>query len=514
MSDETRKDTLRIGLARSAAHWAKYHPKKPAIVTDGRDVTYGDLEALACRYHALAEERGATFGQRVGLQLFDRAHFLAALTGVIRTGATAVIIQPDWPDGYISAAIEDADCMLVFRDKAPLAKESPFEAFGIEQIISSDNLNIKVMPKTRHHSDEWGILYSSGTTGRPKGIVRTDWAMLSESLSWIFEMPITRDTVFYNGRPFYYTGGLVLGVATLLVGGTLISPRSHSPEALDQAASAMSLDYAFLSPYQIEEIVVQARSGRKFGVPSTILTMGTYIEAHLKQEAIELLGCDLMESWGNTEGLGTLSERSDTRFRPNSIGRAFVGDVMTVVDKNGVELGPNQAGQLAGASDTNLLRYERREDDDRCVRSGDLIISEDVGYYDADGYFYLLGRTADFFTKNGEEINLRDIERALMRFDGVSAACAIMVESASDDPLLIMTVVELRSASRGVPAAVIKEAVNANLTASARINEMIIVERLERNAGGKIIVAKVRDLIRDIFHQREDTKVATIAGKI
>ena len=103
--------------------------------------------------------------------------------------------------------------------------------------------------------DEWGIIYSSGTTGAPKGIVRSDLSMFTELVGWCLELPITRNSIAFIGRPVYYTGGLVLTAATLLVGGSAILPHEWSVTIYKSFMSTNVVDFAFLIPDQVRELI-------------------------------------------------------------------------------------------------------------------------------------------------------------------------------------------------------------------------------------------------------------------
>src|SRR5258708_21843818 len=117
--------------------------------------------------------------------------------------------------------------------------------------------------------------------------------------------------------------------------------------------------------------------------------MGAPISSATKRAVRERLGAELIESWGNSEGLGTITEREDLDKRPDSVGRPFLTDQLYVLDEAGKRLGPGEIGRLAGLADSRLLEYQNRRDLNEELLRGDLAISEDLGDVDADGYLHL-----------------------------------------------------------------------------------------------------------------------------
>lgn len=493
MTLEPRPDipALRLGLAQSVAHWGKYRAAETALIVGTERLSYSDLDQLATDVHgrvsAIAEP-----GARVGIVVDSKVSFVSTLIGVIRAGCTGVICPSSWSQEQLGQVIHDNTVRLlvldVDRSELKCADGAPVGCIKVP--LQYDASPTARTTCRRLATSDWAVLFSSGTTGRPKGIVRNDLSILNELIGWCLELSLGRTTQFYVGRPLFYTGGLVLAASTLLVGGCVISPTTHTPDLFVRLCGEHHPNYAFLLPSQIEELVAFAKGHAISPLNTTILSMGAFIEPDLKREAIARLGCAFIESWGNSEGLGTIAWTDDSVTRTNSIGRPFLGDELLITDEQGNALPYGNNGRLSGRADSCLSYYQSRDDLNRCLIKGDLVISEDVGYQDAQGYFYLVARVSDLVSRAGTTVNLREIERHANRLEEVRTSCAVALSTASAITRIIVAV-ELRPDSH-IDCAKTKELLNAALPPSHFVDGVTVVAELCRNAAGKVNIESVR----------------------
>ncbi|MDP2815461.1 MAG: class I adenylate-forming enzyme family protein, partial [Rectinemataceae bacterium] len=249
--------------------------------------------------------------------------------------------------------------------------------------------------------DEWGLVFSSGSTGVPKGIVQSHLGVISESLAWCIELELRRDTRFFVGRPLFYTGGLALTFACHTVGSTVViaDGDDNDPDAtlsgLEAAAKIGKIDWVFFVPEQARSILRLRKTWQYPGNPASILLMGSKTSGEEKQSLGKLFSATVVESWGNSEGLGTITSREDLALRPDSIGRSFIGEHVLVVDENCEPVPARTVGRIAGTESTMFTEYAGAPDVTASTKRSGLVLSGDVGYRDHDGYLYILGRTDD-----------------------------------------------------------------------------------------------------------------------
>ena len=255
--------------------------------------------------------------------------------------------------------------------------------------------------------------------------------MVTEFLGWIMELGLNRGTTFFIARPIYYTGGLVLAGATLLVGGTIVIDDLQDDNSSEQAWGSPSLTRSratrstgpFFIPDQLRAFIKTKRNPSLPRRPKNVLVMGGFISGEEKLATSRLLCCNVIESWGNSESLGTITEASDLNTRPKSSGRPFVCDDLFIVDKKFRPLPPGVHGRIAGGIEAGFVRYSNRPEATDEARREDLIISDDYGYQDEEGYFYILGRLSDNIVRNGKSIFLSQIEARIYSDDQINECC-------------------------------------------------------------------------------------------
>lgn len=490
---------LRLGLAEAIAHWGAYSPDRPAIVSGARVVSWRQLDQEVQDVADHLVSLGETRQRPIGVLATSPIQSIRLYAAVLRMGGQVVVLNPWLPMASLEAAVADAGCRSVLAED--LEDASTRVAFPGCQVVQTSEIDTTrgsarfTGACSRAGEWIWGILYSSGTTGIPKGVLHTDMSMLMEVISWTLELPLTRDTVVYVGRPLCYTGGLVVAMSTLLVGSTLVAPKVHTPELYWRLCEERAVDIALFIPDQVRELVDAANErGRPTDAPRarTILSMGSTLPMATKLAAPKALGSELIEAWGNSEGLGTITTPEDLALRPRSIGRPFLSDMVTILDEEGNELPPGVVGRVAGTSDCQFLRYSNRDDLNRTLIKNGLTISEDLGYRDEDGYFYIAGRAVERLMRRGCPIYATDIEGILIEVPGVQAATVVGVPDAREGQVPVAAVV-LRPDCAKTEAALLAEA-NQRLADVQKLIAVKIVPELEHNAAGKVILESVRRL--------------------
>lgn len=393
----------------------------------------------------------------------QRLDWLVLAIGVLRAGKTLIALNPGLSAESMRVTMADAHAELLAhdRDSASLCDFLAIPALSIDVTASRSGLidSDVALPKSEPE-DIAVVLFSSGTTGVPKAIERDHFSLITELLGWALELRLRSGTTFYIGRPVYYTGGLVLALSILLVGGCIVL-NTYANDAdfqgiwLDyqRSAALQPLDWAFFVPDQIR-FFVRSR-GSDIVAADRVLVMGGAISGDEKLAAAAALRSIVIESWGNTESLGTITTEEDLRLRPNSIGRPFLTDRMFVVDQSGNPLPPGTVGRLAGGQEAGFFQYANRPKETAEVKRNDLIISDDVGYEDEHGYFFHRGRLQDVVICRGESIFVSEREMLLRsRFPNLD--CALVLAGASESPDVGVTLF-IGSSADGLDAQTIQQ---------------------------------------------------------
>jgi len=500
---------MQFGVSESIAHWGRYRHNSVAVHHNGEVTTYGNLNSLvnSAAYHI---SQADIPNERVGICVKSKFDFLVSLAGILRAGKSAVLLNMGLSDHSLIVNIEDAGVTSFIHDDTyteritNLSKSCEASRFlNIHKIRKDSSPNQAIPYNTRNPGDEWGVLFSSGTTGIPKGIERDHNSMITELVGWCLELGLNRETSFYIGRPIYYTGGLVLSLSTLITCGRVILndfKNDNDPNEVwndyQAMTSEISMSWAFFVPDQIRAFTTIAENlNTSPKAARSILVMGAPISGQEKVKPSKLLNCEVVESWGNSESLGTITEPDDLRIRPNSIGRPFLTDELYIVDDNCNQITqPEIHGRIAGNEEGGFCKYCNRPDATQQAKRNHLIISEDIGYVDRDGYFYICGRQQDSIVRNGETIFRSDIERKLRGLKWVSE-CFVSAKAIDDTSVELVAVIvpsDRHVTSKGD----VLDRLNAVLNSNEQLSAVLFIDSMPHTPSGKIDKAAVDKLAR------------------
>ena len=495
---QVKRIPLQVSLHQSIRHWATYQPEKPALIEDDTSVSYRALQCGVSKCRALISDLHLNRQTPVGILVSDKSKLIAAVSAALAEGHVPVLLNLCLESRILQSMISDACCKAAIVDSAGELLLAGASSHCLPRIsvpdLTADNLRMEDdrQGAERFVDDEWGIIYSSGTTGAPKGIVRSDLSMFTELVGWCLELPITRNSIAFIGRPVYYTGGLVLTAATLLVGGSAILPHEWSVTIYKSFMSTNVVDFAFLIPDQVRELIrKKLTDASHWAGPRRILTMGAPMPESLKRSVQEVLKCDYIESWGNSEGLGTITSECDAKARPSSIGRPFLSDELFVVDEDARQLPTGSIGRIAGYADSVLTKYQNREDLDRRFIRDRMVISEDLGYVGSDGYFYLAGRVSQRIVRKGEPIFATDIENIITCMDGVREVAVSGMDDATEGQVPVAAVA-LKTETSQYRDEFLALA-NSKLLPQQRLKRVYFLSELPRNAAGKVDYAALKE---------------------
>lgn len=481
---------MRLHPGCAVRHWGTYLPNMLAVDGDGQ-LTYGQIDRGADFLATRLQVLGDTV-THVILLIRDKGLFVSALVACTRTRRLFVPIDHASPDRFAAVLRCLCRCACIVTDNPNL---DPAFLSNVKRIaISNDIFQVeytKVEQRRVRMEDEAAVIFTSGTTSTPKGVVRNHYSLLSEAIQWIVELRMTTGCRFLIARPFFYTGGFVLMYSTLFVGGTIVTCNDNRVLDLCDKISFHPCDIAFLVPAQIHELLDTIPS-RSSSFAKMVLTMGAPIAGQVKRRFAERYGCTVVESWGNSEGLGTITSAEDVLTRPDSIGRVFFCDTLSITDSQGNSKPLCEIGVLSGYSDNQYEYYLDRPTDPMDFEAERLLLSEDVGFQDDKGYFHILGRESERVIVNGHDVFPPNIEKRAIEHDAVADCAVTATSNAGERARLIIMVVP----KSPLTEAEMREWINCRLSAHEQVSEVLFVSSIPRNQGGKIIRDSLSSLIR------------------
>jgi fatty-acyl-CoA synthase len=461
---------------------------------EGETMTYGELGDRAARWAAVFSGRGIGRGERVAFLGENQPAFVEALFGAARAGIVFVPVNTRLAAPEVAHILTDSGArLLVHDDRAAAvateaAGELPRIVVGTE--ADAELAAVEPVPETSGVGldDPAAILYTSGTTGRPKGAVLTHGNLTWNSLNTLVDVDIVSTDVALVISPLFHAASLGMGLLpVLLKGGTVVLERAFD------AGRALRL---------IEEHGVTMLSG----VPTTYqfmaehpdwastdlstlakLTCGGSPVPTRVLEAFEARGLSFSQGYGMTETSpgATYLPATRTRAKMGSAGQPHFFTEVRVVDENGESLAPGEIGeiQVRGPNVTpgyhgNPTATAEAFTADGWFRTGDL------GSFDDEGYLFVADRLKDMIISGGENIYPAEVEDLILGLEEVTGAAVIGIpdERWGETPWAVVT---LRPGA-SLTTEQLAEQLNGRVARYKIPKNVVIVDELPRTASGKV----------------------------
>jgi acyl-CoA synthetase (AMP-forming)/AMP-acid ligase II len=496
----------------------RHHGTKIALVIDEQSLTYDGLERAANRVaHALLRD-GIAPGDRVAVLARESLASLTVLFGVAKAGAVCVSINWRLSPEEIAFILEDARPRRVFFDpdfgpglaRASERVEAPLPAVSLSprdgQVDDLARWCEGVpddAPALACHPDDVVMqMYTSGTTGHPKGVQlphRSFFALAQEMESrgdaWIGWTDADVSLLFV---PTFHIGGLWWLVRGLSLGSTNIVLKGFEPARILEAIPRYRVTRTCMVPAMMQVLLAEPGCEQTdFSSLRTIVYGGAPIAPPLLERGMKVFGCEFCQIYGMTEtGNMAVSLRPSDHLaagaaRLLAAGRPLPGVEVRVLTREGREAAPGEIGEVAIRSPAQMVGYWNRPQETRRTMADGWVRTGDGGYLDGDGFLYVCDRMKDMIICAGENIYPAEIENVLRRHDAVADAAVIGVP---DDLWgeAVMAFVVARTGTTVEAREIVRHA--RRHMADFKVPKTVkVVEQLPRNASGKVLKAKLRE---------------------
>jgi long-chain acyl-CoA synthetase len=492
--------------ARSLAELSGVDPHAVAVTDGTTTLTWADLDERSTRVGNGLESLGAAPGSHVAICVSNRTEFVETVLGAWRAGCAYTPLKTGWTEPEVGAVLDDADTAVVVADRdggraAGAARDLPVVDLdsGYEAWLSSQS----AAPLSEDRCG-YKLPYTSGTTGRPKGVVMRGAGTTPFAAGWVgiarwaelLSLPGAGTHLFlsrlFNGAPQTFGFGAMARGATLR-----ILPR-WEPAAALEALAAPDVTSTIAVPTMFRQWLALPGIDRgATPAPSlrTLLHGGEPCPIPLKQAMADWFGEVLVEYYGFTEGGITVVGATEWRDRPGTVGKPIADLTVRILDDAGNELPPHTEGtvyfQPAGGS-----RYFSYQGDDAKTDSaheGDAFTVGDVGYLDDDGYLYLCGRVADVVVSAGVNIYPAEIEQALSDVPDVADLCAVGRPDDERGEVIGLYVTLLPGADRASTLAAVQATAAERLAPYKRPRTIEVIDEIPRDQTGKLLRRLLRD---------------------
>jgi len=499
---------------------SRWLPDKPAIIIDERQLSWPDFGAGTARIGNALTGLGLTRGDRVVVLMNNSAEMAEAMFGIICAGMVAVPLNVSVSDAAMCGMIANCNAKAVIASdehvrriesrRAELGDDVSDRLIGLGDLppgwlgythlrdgASSRPVDVSVEPQ-----DECNIIYSSGTTGQPKGIVHSH----SCRMAWASEMAVALR--YHSGARTLLSLGLysniswVAMLATVFAGGSMVIQRRFDPRECLQAIEQHRITHSAMVPVQFQRLLECAQFDQ-FDLSSLHAQMccGSPLAVEIKQQLMDRVPGQFIELYGLTEGLVTILPPEDMAAKIDSVGRPCPGQDLVILDENDQVQPAGRKGEIVGHSRFMMSGYHHNDSENeaatwvapcgqRWLRTGD------IGQVDEDGFLYLVDRKKDMIISGGQNIYPADIEAVLIRHEDVREVAVIGVSSKKwgETPYAVIVPRPDGNAS----AREIIAWANGQLGKQQRVAGGDLTDALPRNPNGKVLKRELRKQYRSL----------------
>ncbi len=475
---------------------ATQYNQKALLMTDDRTYSYADFKSSALDIAYALVNAGVKHGDKVAIIIESYDAFFASLFAVWMAGATAVPLNVSLSQNDLQSLIDRSKSSLL------LYEDTKFEGFTIDKKTKIDEIEkteIQVPLSPLADSDIAVIMFTSGTTGIPKGVVQTFFSQTENAYLTCEKLGLgEEDRVFINTPP-YFTSGLCHFTTMLNAGGSLVGSKGFvfgkdlltkmeqtgstgfggAPAHLVRVVSTME------EPYTNPKINFWMSSGDH--LPKNIIERAAAILPHVR----------LFNVYGLTEVSGRfcILRPEFTQTKHGSVGTPIGDMTATVVDADGNPAAPGEIGEINANGNLVFEAYLDMPELTEKAKGPYGFRTGDFGYMDADGFVFVEGRKDDIFKRGGEKVSTNKIKQVLLDLDlfkdvavvakddmlmgKVPVACVVMKDDTSFNRMTILKALRGKIEDTHIPAKIIQ------------------LDEIPRTGSGKAIMAKLREIVEE-----------------
>ncbi|MDO9025072.1 class I adenylate-forming enzyme family protein [Zwartia sp.] len=489
---------------------ASQRPEHPALILNDRTLSYRELDRQVARVACSLQREGLGHGSVVAACASTSFEYVALFLGALRVGAVMTPLPPSATAQNLTGMLSNSGATMLFQDRACAASWSTdtqvnagLKRIWIDGRVGADAwgewLDTATSPIPVQIQPDWpfNLIYSSGTTGTPKGIVQPcsmRWSHVQRAATNGYGP----DSVTIASTPLYSNTTLVALMPTLALGGTVVLMSKFDTRQYLELAEKHRVTHTMLVPVQYQRLMDDPEFDR-FDLSSFQAKFSTSapFSATLKAEVLKRWPGRLTEIYGMTEGGGRCElEAHNYPNKLHTIGRPASGHDIRLIDEQGQEVPKGQTGEIVGSSSAMMEGYYGMPEKTREVEWFDptgkrFIRTGDIARMDEDGFLILADRKKDMVISGGFNIYPSDLEAELGQHPAVKESAVVGVASRLWGETPVGYVVLKHNAI--VSREELLSWVNARLGKTQRLADLILTDNLPRNEIGKVLKRELRD---------------------
>jgi long-chain acyl-CoA synthetase len=501
-----------MNLASLFARHARYRPDCLAVVFENQRLTYSEFNRQINRAANAMRALGIEKGDKVATVLPNCLELLEIYWAVGKIGAVVVPMSTLLLDSALTSLLNDSDTRLVITnsefapmldrikpelpkidaDRFLVTEDSGQKGFQDYHALKAAAADGEPEGLDITGDDLFNIMYSSGTTGLPKGIMHTHAIRMAYGTSFAAAFRMTPESITMHSGAIVFNGAFVDLMPTVFLGATYILRPQFDPVDYIETIEREKVTHVMMVPAQIIAMMASPNFRPKaLASLEMILTLGAPLHMEHKEALNQALPGRFYELYGLTEGFVTVLDKYDYGQKGKSVGSPLPFFEMKIIDDNGNVQPPGEVGEICGRGPIMMPGYYKRPDlTEQAIVDG-WLHSGDLGYMDEDGFLYLVDRKKDLIISGGVNVYPKDIEEIVVQHPAVREAAVFGIphEKWGETPLAAVTLLD----PTAVTGEELKNWINARVGAKfQRVSAVKIMGDFPRNVAGKTLKREMR----------------------